>query len=279
MNDVFNEFNETVILTLGNPTHATKGSPDRHIATILDDDDEPSVYFQMASQSANEDEGQMLALVRLSTATGKPVTVPFNVTGTATQGAGADYTITASPITIPAESTSTSIVITINNDNIMGEGDETVVISMGAPTNAVKGSPDVHIAKIIDDDQVTCPSLGSMAFNDFKLSLSVSNTGAGSQPITITSLAVNWNDIPSSQKLQSVSFNVTKIWSGNDNSPPTYLPSEGSWSGTSNDRLINAGSTKVLQFEFFNTLSNPYSSYSVTVSFDNGCVVSRSGGS
>lgn len=277
-NDSVDEFNETVVLTLGSPTHAAKGSPDQHIVTILDDDDEPTVYFQMANQSAYEDEGQMLVAVRLSAPTGKPVTVPFNVTGTASQGAEADYTISSSPVTISAGSTNASIVVTINNDNIVGEGDETVVISMATPTNAVKGSPDVHTAKIIDDDQVTCPSLGTFTFNDFKLSLSVSNIGAGAEPATITSIIVNWNYVPS-QKLSKASFAVAQIWSGNDVSSPTYMPSEGSWTGSSSDRLLNAGSTKVLQFEFDKTLAQPYSSYIVTVGFDNGCVVSRSGGS
>jgi len=56
------------------------------------------------------------------------------------------------------------------------------------------------------------------------------------------------------------------------------LPSEGSWSGTSDSRLINPSSTKTLQFEFYSSLLTPYSTYSVTVSFDNGCVISRSGG-
>jgi hypothetical protein len=279
VNDVIHESNETVVLTLGNPVHAVKGSPDQHIATILDDDDQPSVYFQMASQSADEGAEQMLVVVKLSAASGNPVTVPFSVSGTATPGAGADFTISSSPVTIPAGSTTASIVITINDDNIVGEGDETVVIIMGTPTDALKGSPNVHTAKIIDNDNVVCPTLGSITFNDFKLSLPVSNAGTGALPATITSIAVNWNDIPSSQKLQSVSFKVTQIWSGNDNNPPTFLPSEGNWIGTSGDRLLNPPETKILQFEFFQSLATPFSSYSVAVSFDNGCVVSRVGGS
>lgn len=276
--DSVDEFNETVVLTLGSPTHAAKGSPDQHIATILDNDDEPTVYFQMPSQSADETDGQMLVVVRLSAPTGKPVTVPYNVTGTASQGPEADYTISSSPLTIPAGSTSASIVITINNDDIVGEDDETIIISMAAPTNAIKGSPDVHTSKIIDDDQVTCPSLGTFTFNDFKLSLPVSNIGPGAEPATITNIIVNWNYVPS-QKLSKASFAVTQIWSGSDNNSPTYMPTEGSWIGTSSDRLLNAGATKSLQFEFDKTLATPYSSYIVTVGFDNGCVVSRSGGS
>jgi hypothetical protein len=278
VNDIVNEFDETIILSLGSPVHAKVGSPSQHTATILDNDAMPSVYFQMANQSAGEDVGQMLVTVKLSAASGKPVDVPFSVTGTATQGAGADYTISASPVTTAAGSTSASIVITVNNDSVVGEGDESIVVSMGTPTNAVKGSPDVHTAQIVDDDQIPCPDLGPMTFNDFKMSLPVSHMMAGAEPAMITSLAANWNDVPTSQKLVSVSFGLAPIWSGNDNNPPTYLPSEGSWSGTSDSRLINPSSTKTLQFEFYSSLQTPYSSYSVTVSFDNGCVISRSGG-
>jgi hypothetical protein len=79
------------------------------------------------------------------------VTVPFTLSGTATQGAGADYTITASPITIPAGSDNASITITVNDDGI-DEADETVVITMGVPTNATAGATTVHTATITDND-------------------------------------------------------------------------------------------------------------------------------
>ena len=66
------------------------------------------------------------------------VDVPFTVSGTAT-GGGTDYSITGSPITIPAGSTSQNITITINDD-VLEEYDETVIVTMGTPTNAAQGA-------------------------------------------------------------------------------------------------------------------------------------------
>jgi hypothetical protein len=93
----------------------------------------------------------MTVTAQLSATSGLDVTVPFTLSGTATQGAGADYTITASPITIPAGSDNATITITVNDDGI-DEADETVIVTMGAPTNATAAAPTVHTATITDND-------------------------------------------------------------------------------------------------------------------------------
>ena len=149
VDDVNIEGDETVIVTMGTPTNAIKGSPDEHTATITDNDSVPVVSFAMASQSDGEDTGSMLVRVELNHATGSDVSIPFTLGGTATEGG--DYSITASPVTISAGDTWVNITITVNDDGDI-EGDETVVITMGSPTNATKGSPDVHTATIEDND-------------------------------------------------------------------------------------------------------------------------------
>src|SRR3989304_633707 len=83
-----------------------------------------------------------------------PVTVPFTVTGTATDPA--DYTITASPIVIAAGSLTGTITITVVDDTL-DELDETVVITMGSPTNATASGITVHAATIADND--TAPTV------------------------------------------------------------------------------------------------------------------------
>jgi hypothetical protein len=69
----------------------------------------------------------MTVTAQLSAVSGLDVTVPFSVSGTATDPA--DYTITASPITITAGSLSTDITITVVDDGI-DENDETVIVTM-----------------------------------------------------------------------------------------------------------------------------------------------------
>jgi hypothetical protein len=77
--------------------------------------------------------------------------VPFTVGGTATPGPTDDFTITASPITIPAGSTSADVTITVNDDPD-NEPDETVIITIGTPTNAFLGSISEHTSTIEDND-------------------------------------------------------------------------------------------------------------------------------
>ena len=137
----------------------------------------PSVQFTSASQSKSESGGTMTITAQLSGASGLPVTVPFTLSGTATQGAGNDYTITASPITIAAGNTTATITITIINDPLP-ENNETVIVTMGTPTNATLGATTVHTATIIDDDS--------------PLTLSSPSNGAGCQAISLT---LSWTAI------------------------------------------------------------------------------------
>jgi len=149
VNDVLDEANETVIVTMGTPTNATKGATTVHTLTITDDDAVPTVKFTLAAQSKAENGGTATITAQLSGASGQAVTVPFTVTGTATRPA--DYAISASPITIAAGSTTGTATITIAND-VLDEADETVIVTMGTPTNATKGTIPVHTLIITDDD-------------------------------------------------------------------------------------------------------------------------------
>ena len=149
VNDTLDEANETVIVTMGTPTNATKGATDEHTATITDNDATPSVQFTSASQSEAEDVGTMTITAQLSAVSGQAVSVPFTVSGTAT--GTDDYTITASPVTITAGQTTTDITITVVDDD-SDEPNETVIVTMGTPTNATKGATDEHTATITDDD-------------------------------------------------------------------------------------------------------------------------------
>ncbi|MFH1253067.1 MAG: Calx-beta domain-containing protein [Candidatus Uhrbacteria bacterium] len=150
VDDLLDEANETVIVTMGSPTNATQGTTTVHTATINDNEGSPEVYWSASSQSAAENAGVMTVTAELSAASGLDVIVPFTITGTAT-GSGTDYSITASPITITAGNTTADITITTTNDTL-DETNETVIVTMGLPTNATQGTPTVHTATINDND-------------------------------------------------------------------------------------------------------------------------------
>lgn len=109
----------------------------------------PTVSFSLASQNAGEGAGVFSLIVNLSAATTKNVSIPYTVSGTATNGA--DYTIVTSPLVISAGATSGTIQVTINNDTLV-EGNETVIVTLGTPTNATLGSPSVETLTITDND-------------------------------------------------------------------------------------------------------------------------------
>ena len=77
------------------------------------------------------------------------VVVPFTVSGTASDPL--DYTITASPVTIAAGELGATITISLVDDD-SDEDDETVIATMGSPTNASPGLRNIHVATIFDND-------------------------------------------------------------------------------------------------------------------------------
>jgi hypothetical protein len=109
----------------------------------------PSVSFTSASQSSAAESGTMTITAQLSASSSSTVTVPYNISGSASNGT--DFTITPSPITIPAGSTTADITISIIDDAI-SDGNETVIVTMGTPTNATIGAVGTHIATITDDE-------------------------------------------------------------------------------------------------------------------------------
>ena len=101
--------------------------------------------------------------VNLSSASGFDVTLPFAVGASSTASNPADYTIATSPITIPAGMTTANIAVTVKGDTL-DEANETVIVTLGTPTNATLGAIATETLTINDDDAtptVTFTSAGS----------------------------------------------------------------------------------------------------------------------
>jgi M6 family metalloprotease-like protein/uncharacterized delta-60 repeat protein len=100
--------------------------------------------------------------VELSAPQSQVVTVPFNVSGSATPGPIGDYLITpsVSPLVFAPGETVKTFSIQPRQDTITENGDETVVIDLGFPQGpALSALPFRHVLTIIDDD--TAPTVSS----------------------------------------------------------------------------------------------------------------------
>jgi hypothetical protein len=93
----------------------------------------PAASLQAASTTVAESAGGLAIQLSLSNVTDQTVSVPFTVSGTATENV--DYQLSGTSFTIPAGSSSGTVVLQIVNDQIQ-EPDETVIITLGTPVNA-----------------------------------------------------------------------------------------------------------------------------------------------
>ena len=77
VNDSLDEANETVIVTLSNPSNATLGSDSVHTYTITDNDNAPVVDFNTTSSSGAESVSSKAITVDLSAVSAQDVTVDY----------------------------------------------------------------------------------------------------------------------------------------------------------------------------------------------------------
>ncbi len=245
IDDSVDELNETVIVTLSNPTNASLGSKDTHTYTITDNDGQPTIDFGNSASSGAEDISSVALTVYLSAASSQNVTVNYAVTGTAT-GSGTDYTLANDTLTISAGATSGTITIAgIVNDEL-AEANETVIITLSGPSNAVLGNDSVHTYTIKDDDGIP-----EVAFS--------ASTSTGSESVASRSLSVV---IPFASLQQiAVDYSVTggTAGSGTDYSlsSGSVLIEEGATSGTIVIPSIVDDSTEEADETIIITLSNP----------------------
>ncbi|MGQ0620516.1 MAG: Calx-beta domain-containing protein [Panacagrimonas sp.] len=109
----------------------------------------PTVQFALAASSVNENIGQVRLSAVLSSPATADVTVPINVSGTATLNS--DYRLPVSSIVIRAGQTQANFRVNVVNDN-RREGNELVTLSMGMPSNASLGSTAAHRLTILAND-------------------------------------------------------------------------------------------------------------------------------
>ncbi|MEE9465380.1 MAG: Calx-beta domain-containing protein, partial [Candidatus Neomarinimicrobiota bacterium] len=170
-NDVLDEDNETIILTLSSPTNASLGTNTTHTYTIQDQDATPAIDFNTATDAGLENATPVLVQIDLTAVSGRDATVDYAVTGGTATGSGTDYTLASGTATIAAGNSNTTFNLVISDD-VLDEGNETVIVTITNPSNASLGVDQTHTYTITDDDAI--PSI------QFTNPTSSANEGAGS---------------------------------------------------------------------------------------------------
>ncbi|MBK8149137.1 MAG: hypothetical protein IPK58_13265 [Acidobacteria bacterium] len=170
--DALFEGNETVNLTLSNPTGgATLGMQTTAALTITDNDAQPSMEFSSATYTITEGLAENLGTnptatitVTRSGATENAVSVNFATVagGTATGGAsctaGVDYINNSGTLNFVAGDVSETFSVTTCVDSVF-EGNETVNLALTSPTGGVLGMQDTAVLTITENDPAFCSTM------------------------------------------------------------------------------------------------------------------------
>jgi len=147
--DGVNDDDKTIEVSLKNPTGAVLSDTEVHTYTIIDVDPEPAVTFSAPSQQVKKNVGRAIIGVELSAVSGRDVTVPFMVSGTAKTPE--NYIITPSPVVIKAGERKAAITVQVADDGVNND-DKTVVVSMGVPTHGVQGKTIASTITIVGNN-------------------------------------------------------------------------------------------------------------------------------
>ena len=155
--DSINEPTEDVILMLiPSADYAIDPTPGANSHTLMiTDTDTPAASFAQPTDNKREPSGTHPVAINLSPAPHQDITINYTVTGTATAGPNADFTIVNSgTVEAKAGAKTVRIPIKIRNDNDQ-EGDETVIITLNTGTGYRLGTQSTHTLTIKDDDAPT----------------------------------------------------------------------------------------------------------------------------
>ncbi len=155
VNDAFYELDETVIVDISSVTDGIEDGVQQATYTITNDDAIPIASLEVLdiyNPITDESGGQAYVRAKLNAIAGTTVSVPLVFSGTAT-GGGTDYAITGSTITILPGEPMDSIRVTSLFDGVE-EGNETIIVDMGTPTNAVEDGVQQVTLTIIDEDAI-----------------------------------------------------------------------------------------------------------------------------
>ncbi|RFM31935.1 Calx-beta domain-containing protein, partial [Chitinophaga silvisoli] len=173
------EADETVIATLTAATAPTLGTFTANTSatvTIADDENKTISIVNTANASEPATNGSFTVSLPAGVTAAEDISVTYTVSGTAT--AGTDYTTLSGTVTIPAGANSTSIDVTVIDDQTI-EADEIVIATITTATAPTLGTFTANTSATItiaDDENKT---------------ISIVNTANASEPATNGSFTVS----------------------------------------------------------------------------------------
>jgi hypothetical protein len=192
------EPDETVILTVTSGTGYAVGSPGSATGTITNDDTDVSVAVSPAAVAEDGPTNLVYTFTRVGV-TSTPLTVNFNVGGTATFGVSPDdytetgaatFTTTAGTVNFSAGSSTATVIVDPEADTVV-EPDETVVLSLAAGTGYNVAAPSAATGTILNDDSSVSVAVSPAAVTeDGATNLVYTFTRAG---VTTNALTVNFS--------------------------------------------------------------------------------------
>ena len=206
VNDLKKEATERFRLRLSAPV----GAPIKRIAavaTILDDDPPPRISIGNATQ-AEGDSGTTYATfaITLDRTWHAPVTVAY-ATGDAAASAGSDYAATGGTVTFATGQTVKNVAVAVNGD-VVDEDDETLNVTLSAPTGGATLLDASGLGTITDDDDAVA-DVGVTISDDpdpivagapLTYTIGISNAGPDRAPATVVV-----SDLPSGLTFVSAS--------------------------------------------------------------------------
>jgi len=144
--DPVDEDDETFVVRLANPSHATLAVAEA-TGTIVDDDARPALAI--ADATGREDGGALAFTVSLSAASGRTVTVAF-ATADGTARAGLDYAATTGSLTFAPGTTTQVVSVGLVADGA-GEPDEAFAVTLSGATQATIAD-GTAAGTIVNDD-------------------------------------------------------------------------------------------------------------------------------
>ena len=222
--DIFRENNERIIIKLRNASGAGLGAITEFVYSIGDNDGGTqlpvSVGFAQTSSSGQESQSAVSLPVVLSAPAATTITVNYAVTGGNADPA-TDFTLNAGTLTFAPGETQKNISIAITGDAFT-ELNETIVVSLSAPSAAVLNGNTAHTYTILNDDgtpSVTIDSPTTAAANVPSGVGLVLESTPGSLPGTITAA---WTKVSGPGTVtfgNAASFDTT----ANFSAPGTYV--------------------------------------------------------
>ncbi|WP_027159848.1 autotransporter family protein [Methylobacter luteus] len=214
------EQDETLTLTLSNPTTGLSLGTSSTTVTILDDDNAGIVSLDSATYSVNENAGLVTVSATRSNGSGGSVTVDYNANG-GTAIAGQDFDAVSGTLSwADGESGTKSIDIPINVDALT-EPDETFTIDLSNPTNALTLGASQSTVTITDQTEPATATFNisrDTVTEGNAVTVTVERTGGANGEVRVDYVTVNQSALAGNDYTGK---SGTLIWTDGDVSPKT----------------------------------------------------------